>query len=683
MLNRPHLVSTLIAAVIALMCVGLLTWSHALSSLDRSWHDRLQRTFAPHEPVPDNSAFVLVDEQSLQALGREPYTLRWPWPRKAFAGLFAALHQAGARAIVADFIFFENSDAGEDALLGAVSAGIPELSLGSLDQRLPIFWPAEFRQAHPEAFKDRFRWGSVQVTPDADGVIRHLAVRDALATRGLTPAQSTDLPASARLRWSGGLASLKARGVPALPAAPFVAAGLQALAPALDTAPDLDPTALIRALEKQPPPAGDIFEKVRGKVVFVGANAPGTFDEIATPVGAPEPGVLAHWTSWANASQGRYLQDVGPAASLGLLLGLTALIAWLGRRGIGLRGPALATAAGVVGCLVLSAAAFASGHWIAPAAPVAASLAAFSTVAVVSFRLERARKREIQGWFGAYVSPTVVQKLIANPDALKLIGERSELTVFFSDLVGFTALSEKLPAEQLVRIVNLCLDELSTVIFEQGGYVDKYIGDAVMGVFGNPEELPNHASAACRAALGCLRRLDSLNARLQSEFGVQLAIRIGLNTGEAVVGNIGSQRKKNFTVLGDAVNLAARLEGANKAFDTRILVGPRTAAAASDILTRPVARLRVKGKTEAVDVHEPLAVRAEADLSTQQFASASVEGFHAYLQADFSTAAHAYARAASLRPDDTLSLRYRDASLRFSRENPPPDWDPTVSLETK
>ncbi|MSU45721.1 MAG: adenylate/guanylate cyclase domain-containing protein [Lacunisphaera sp.] len=208
--------------------------------------------------------------------------------------------------------------------------------------------------------------------------------------------------------------------------------------------------------------------------------------------------------------------------------------------------------------------------------------------------------------FGAYVDPGVVAQLVQNPDFIRLGGERREATVFFSDLVGFTDLSEKLKdqPELMVEVVNAYLDETSECLLNHGAYVDKYIGDAVMAAFGVPQPLPDHALAACRAALDAQRLIAGINARYAVMVGVQLAMRIGLNTGELIVGNVGSSRKKNYTVMGDTVNLASRLEGANKVFGTGILLGDEAGRRAFF----PLARLRVKGKLEAIEVHTLLGI---------------------------------------------------------------------------
>ncbi|MGH8021698.1 MAG: CHASE2 domain-containing protein [Opitutaceae bacterium] len=684
---------SLLLPAAAVLLVWLLGLAGALTPLDRAWFGWMQRAFAERAPLPKDTAIVLIDEQSLQALGAEPFTMRWPWPRGAFAAMFAALHRAGAASITVDLIFFEQSDAAEqDMLLGAVAAGLEHVTLGAMPAadgrpaQLPVVWPETFRKQHPGMFTGKPRWGFVQPPQDSDGVIRRYAPGGSLAEVALGRAQPGDAPTgeTTLLRWRGGLETLRKRGVPLIPAAPFVAAGWPMLDAATEVAPDLDPAALARAIEAQPAPEGAVFEAVCGKRVFIGANAAATFDYVATPAGAPEPGVLVHWTALASLEAGDDLEPAGRVAETLALVLFAGAIGFLARGGAGLRRPAIASAGGTILAIAGSAAAFPGGIWFAPALPVAGVVAAFTAAAVESFRIERARKREIQGWFGAYVSPAIVRQLVENPGTLRLGGDRRDVSLFFSDLVGFTSLSEQLPPDQLVAIVNSCLEEQSESIFEQGGYIDKYIGDAVMGVFGSPEELNNHALAACRAALDSQRRLAALNEGFERDHGVRLGMRIGINSGEAIVGNVGSERKKNFTALGDTVNLAARLEGANKEFGTAILIGPLTAARASHaILCRPIARLRVKGKTQAVDVHEPLAEIDAADEPTRRFAAACKEGFEAWCVRDFARAARAYGEAVDLRPGDFPATRYCADARRLAASPPPADWQPILTLDSK
>jgi adenylate cyclase len=346
--------------------------------------------------------------------------------------------------------------------------------------------------------------------------------------------------------------------------------------------------------------------------------------------------------------------------------------------------PAVLAAALLGGvCLLAAYAALSAGWFVPPATPVVAIALTLLGVVAETFWIEQQRKREIQSMFGAYVDPAVVARLVRNPEAIELGGEKREATVFFSDLAGFTDLSEKLPPEELVKVVNAYLDETSECLMNHGAYVDKYIGDAVMAVFGAPSEHDDHAYAACLAALEAQEVLADINRRYAST-GVQLAVRIGINTGEMVVGNLGSRRKKNYTVMGDAVNLASRLEGANKHFGTLILLGAETAKRVEGRLAlRPLARLRVKGKLIAVEVHTLHGRLDDLSADERQFLADYREGYDAYVSRDFARAVAALSRADSRMPGDQTTLYLRGQAEHFLHAPLPADWDATVSLESK
>ncbi len=654
---------------------------------DRWWFDGLQRVGASHTSLPDGTALVLIDEHALKSMSEGPLVMRWPWPRAAFAALLTGLHSAGAEHIIVDLIFFENSAAAEqDLLLGAVAAGIGGVSLATVPGRLPAVWPEEFRRAYPELFGFRPKWGFVNSLPDDDSVIRRYLVAGSLAaTLQEDGASLAETSAPPRLiRWRGNLEQLRARGVPLLSAAPFVAAGWEILDQATQSSPDFSPHGLVSAIDAAAPLTGSAFEQLRGKTVFVGANAAATFDTIATPLGAPEPGVILQWNAFANLDADDFITSLPVWTTWVAALVIIVLLTLSGRAGIRLQKPILAAVACLVVVTLISNLLFLGGWWFAPSLAIAATALSFIAVTVENLRVERLRKQEIQGWFGAYVSPAVVNKLVEDPGAIELGGEFRELTILFSDIAGFTTISEGLPAEELVTLINRFLDTQTEHILDRGGYLDKYIGDAIMAVFGSPEPLENHAVEACRAALRCREALHILNDEIEKEYGMRLGMRTGINTGDVVVGNVGSSRKKNYTVLGDAVNLASRLEGANKQTGTWILLGPVTAAyAMEEMVLRPVARLQVKGKTHAVDVFELLAEKNNCDDNTLEFAETFARGFKAYCDRNFPAAIELFAHATEFRPDDMLSEHYRVQAEDFAASPPEPEWQGVLKLETK
>ncbi len=608
----------------------------------------------------------------------------WPFPRIVFAQLIAAVHQAGASFILVDLTFFEESDdSGQDPLLAAICAAAPSVVLARTHERSPVFWDDEFTAGHAQFFK-KPRTGLVEFTTDKDGVARSYVALGSLAAAGFDP------PASASgglIRWHGNLDDLHAKKVPIISASQFIVAGKKLCEQLVLSAPDLDPESIAAALDKIPLLTGPTAAMVHGKIVFIGSNASGTFDLKPLPVGGDsEPGVLYHWTAWTNLAAGGFITAVpGTGILFGALL-IAGAIIWAGRRHQALIAPV--AAATVLGLILLfgSYAALSAGWFFAPATPLAAIVLTLLGVTIESYWLEGVRKREIQSMFGAYVDPTVVAQLVRDPEAINLRGERREATVFFSDLVGFTDLSEKLKdqPEEMVEVVNAYLEVTSECLLNYGAYVDKYIGDAVMAVFGAPQAQADHAFAACQAALEARQALETVNARYAASIGQPLGVRIGLATGEMIMGNVGSSRKKNYTVMGDTVNLSSRLEGANKEFGTQILLADATAKlVAGRLATRPLTRLRVKGKHEAIVVHELIGTLKSLSPTQRDFLAAYLPGYAHFTARRFAEAKADFGRALAARPDDDVTRELLEQSTTFAQVPPPPDWQPILTLKSK
>ncbi len=647
-------------------------------ALDRAFFDAASRQPLRPPPLPQNSALVLVDEATMSAMSAQG--ARWPFPRIIFAQLIAALHLAGAEKVVVDFTFFEESDDMQDQVLAAVAAAAPSVVLARTAARAPVFWPRDFVAKHPQFFRTP-RTGFVEFSADGDGVARGYSAPGSLAAAAVSaPIHSP----GGLLRWQGGLNQIAGKGVLVLSAGPFITAGRPVIVRLTNAAPDLDVASLAAALAAEPPLSGAVADLVRGKVVFVGANASGTFDVKPMPIGEVEPGILFHWTAWTNLVAGGFITALAwPFVFVTAMLVGNAVF-FSGKNRSSLVAPVTTAVSATVVLLGGAYAALSAGWFLPPATPVAAAALVLLGVVAENFWNEQRRKREIQSMFGAYVDPGVVAELVRNPASIRLGGERREATVFFSDLAGFTDLSEKLPPEQMVEVVNAYLDETSECLHRHGAYVDKYIGDAVMAVLGAPQALPDHALAACRAALEARAALVGINARYAEKVGVRLEVRIGLNTGEMIVGNLGSSRKKNYTVMGDAVNLASRLEGANKAFGTGILLGEETARRVQDrMATRPLARLRVKGKLQAIEVHTLHGPTGTLPAAEKEFVESYRAGYAALVGRRYAEAVAALSRALALQPGDLSTRRWHAEALTFTHTPPPPDWEPIISLDSK
>ena len=313
--------------------------------------------------------------------------------------------------------------------------------------------------------------------------------------------------------------------------------------------------------------------------------------------------------------------------------------------------------------------------------PVAAG--ALALVATVGYRFIVADKdrRLLRKSFALYLAPAVIEKMMTSHKPPALGGESRTITIFFSDVAGFTSFSEKLTPNELVALMNEYLSAMTDIIEEHGGFVDKYIGDAIVAVFGAPLDDPQHATHAVQAALRCRARLEELNRTAAAFKGFKLGQRIGLNSGEALVGNIGSRRRFNYTVMGDAVNLASRLEGANKYFGSSIMAAETTVAlACPGFLWRELDAIRVKGRAQPMKIYEPLAEAGKETPEQAAQAQAYARGLAAWRERDFSGAMMAFSSTAK---EDPPAAMFLERAKAYAYKPPGPDWEPVNTLEGK
>jgi class 3 adenylate cyclase/CHASE2 domain-containing sensor protein len=313
------------------------------------------------------------------------------------------------------------------------------------------------------------------------------------------------------------------------------------------------------------------------------------------------------------------------------------------------------------------------------AEPLIAGLLALGATIAYRFAIADQDKRLLRQSFALYLAPEVIEKLMASHKPPVLGGELRNITVLFSDVAGFSSFSEAMAPGELVTLMNTYLTAMTDIIEAHGGFVDKYIGDAIVAVFGAPLDDRDHAVHAVRAALACRARLEELDRHAAAFKGQKLSARIGLNSGEALVGNIGSHRRFNYTAMGDAVNLAARLEAANKYFTTTIMASQATVSLANAAFAwRELGAIRVKGRNQLVKVFEPLAVAGEESTEQKQQAAAYAEALACWRARDFGGAAARFAAIAQTDPPSALFLKY---ATEFAQRPPGPDWEPVTTLE--
>jgi len=586
-----------------------------------------------HAP-PRHVTIAAIDEASLARLGR------WPWSRSTYAALAERLDEAGARVIAFDLFFPEHESVAADSSLAKAIGSTRKVVLGSVflferedvrylgarsleaalraiapqaisDVRVadakasafPMYEPQGVIVNIPELQEAAAYAGHINVLPDADGVVRYvpLVVRhdgryypafDVQVTRAYLAAEA-----------------------PALEIAPYGIAGLRLGSRYIPL--DEYGRLLVRHWPRHSfatVPIADILERkadaelLRGRVVLVGNIAQGIGDIRVTPYGKTVPGVEVHASIIENLLDGDILQRpewmalVDGAAMILMAIVLIALLPRLGVAGGGV------LAAGLLGgYLVLAVYLFRTeGLWLNLVYPTLLVALLFASDTLVEYFFTFSEKRYLKRAFQHYVPPTVVEDLVADAGKLRLGGEKRELTVLFSDIRGFTTLAEGMEPEELVKLMNEYLTAMTQEVFRQRGSLDKYIGDAVMAIFGAPVAEPEHPRLACRAALGMMSALRTLQGEWRREGKPSFEIGIGINTGPMVVGNMGSASRFNYTVVGDAVNLASRIETLNKTYGTNILVSESTYERVRDEFraAREVDRVRVRGRAQAVRLYE-------------------------------------------------------------------------------
>jgi adenylate cyclase len=313
--------------------------------------------------------------------------------------------------------------------------------------------------------------------------------------------------------------------------------------------------------------------------------------------------------------------------------------------------------------------------------PFLAGLAAMAAIVayrlVVTDRGERLLRRS----FALYLAPQVIERMLSSNKLPALGGETRDVTVFFSDLEGFSSISEKMTPAELVAFLNEYLSEMTDIIESKGGYIDKYIGDSIVAVFGAPADDPDHATNAAHAALACRTRLDQLNQTSTAFGGHKVAHRMGLNSGAALVGNIGSRRRFNYSVMSDAVNLASRLEGANKFYGTTIAASDMTVTlTGAAFVWRELDAVRVQGRNTPVRIFELVAEAGQETPQQAAVAAAYAEGLAHWRNREFDAAANCFTRTAGAEKPSALFLRRAKA---LANHSPGADWEPVTTLETK
>jgi len=621
------------------------------------------QSIKPREFKPDEtpSRIVDIDEESLRRFGQ------WPWPRPVLAELTQKLTNAGAALIVFDVVFAEPDRTSPARLMQdwkriadpasldkirTVSASLPDhddVFAKTLSQTAAILGFVMFDEENEKRpaktfgmamlgdnatefvptfsgaafnllvlFANALGEASFNSVPDSDNIVRRVPlfvglggqIYPTLVSETLRIAQGSN---TFRIKSSGATGEQsfgEKTGVTAISIGDFeVLTDNQAAIWLHDTGrqPGRD-IPVWKVMEGEVGPA-----ELEGRVIFIGTSAEGLRDIRSSPLSTAIPGVELHVQALEQIFSGELLTRPDWADGvevLGMLvLGLIIFFGVRWKR-VG------ATATAVLGGAAAAAAIYASWHMfdtqgllLDPIYPMFAGFTVYLVTTIQSYMQTESEKKQIRGAFAQYMSPDMVSKLADNPPLLKLGGEMRDITLLFCDVRGFTTVSEQFNAEELTAFINKCLTPMTDIIMARNGTIDEYMGDCIIAFWNAPLDDKSHADHGVESAMAMMARLKPLNEEIKAEADAEgrkfipLAIGIGLNTGVVCVGNMGSDQRFDYSVLGDDVNLAARLEGQSKTYGVDIVIGAKTLEQLTDKATLELDLLQVKGKIEPVRIH--------------------------------------------------------------------------------
>jgi adenylate cyclase len=681
-MRKNHWISLTIALVVAGFCAFLenrrmANFFHTVAAQSKSradfhasylmqrlewacfdWRFKLQGKRTPHPDV----AIIAIDESSLKALQQ------WPWPRSIHSRLIEKLSKYPPKALAFDVLFLEpfSMDLKGDKQLVQSTKDHPWVIHSYFFQNEGD----EIKQVSlpfPGLLEVIDKAGYVNAFIDEDGVLR--------SARGMVRVQDQDialLSVEAAALYLGNSPEESLRLVPRDARGRMLLnfVGKDYTFPYISYADVLS--------GKYP------AKNLAGKVLLVGSSATGTFDHYPTPTSSFMPGVEFHANVIDNILRTNALRLGEKKWTYLWIMGFGLFV------GLGL--VRLSALAGAFWAILAGVLFTAYSQWmfskrfiaVDMASPLLALIVGYMAVVIYRFFTEEREKRMVKTFFSEQVSGELLDVLMENPEILKKTGERREMTVFFSDVAGFTSISERLQPEELVELLNHYLTSMTEVIFECGGYVDKYMGDGIMAFWNGLLKQSDHAERACRCALKSHARLKQLNAELKERGLAELHARIGVNTGAMAAGYMGSAQKKQFTVMGDNVNLGSRLEGANKAFGSSIMISEFTYEIVQDKFeVRYLDRIRVPGKAKPVKVYELLAEKGALEPIWQKAQPLYHEGIRFFTEKQFDLAKKKFLEVVQILGQDKASMAYIQRADTFMEMPPADDWDGVFEVKSK
>jgi len=641
--TKSLLISLTVAAILTLLIfTGFLN----------TWESRVSDAFYAPSNTLNDIVIVAIDDQSLQELGR------WPWPRDRFAKVIDSLNQSAVIGI--DISFFEPAE-GDSELAESLknSNVVLAMEYTSFSYRNDELYGESLLKPTTSLGTPGldFETGYVNLYTDSDGVTR------------------TFVPNISGIEDHSHFSVVVVNEY-------------------TGTSSDVGSSRMLIKFYSEPGgyeyiSFSDVYNNktnpsyFKGKIVLIGATASDLHDDVIVPISNQAmPGVEVNANLVQSILNRDYLYYQDDISAIGIIF-LFAILAGLLLFKFRIHIATFILAILAIVYIFFTIYTFGTGLIMNILYPLLSITLVYIPLVVIYYLTEEKSRKWITSIFGRYVSPVVIDNLIKNPDKIKLGGEKRNITIFFSDIRGFTSISEKLNPEDLVHLLNEYLTEMTSIIRKDQGLVDKYMGDAIMAFWGAPLDQPNHAEMACSSSLEMIDKLRELQLKWKKEGIPTFDIGIGLNSGDAIVGNMGSSKRFDYTAIGDNVNLASRLEGLNKPYGTNIIISENTHKTIKNKFeTRKLDAVKVKGKKKPILIYELLSKKDGLNKKQSEFVNVYEEGLELYFEKKWKRAMKSFQIASKL-INDSASHVFINRCQEFQKNPPPKDWDGVWEMETK
>ncbi len=634
----------------------------------------------------DNIIIVQIDQRSVDALSREGIT--WPWPRQIYAPIVEYMSQADV--VFMDVLFSEPSSYGQedDAIFAEAARKVSNVYLPTFltrqeknmtpndeefikhiaisDQKLSSVLPFKSAVTPIDILKNSIKGsGNVTISPDEDGVYRKVPLSFKV--------KEYTIPHFI-------LGYLIEKGIVKIMQDRIYVVGVQNFKPLLSKIALMDGRLLLRyyrernafkvfsavdilssyrdiSASKSPTIQKDFF---KGKVVFLGLTAAGLYDLKPTSISSISTGSLINATTFDNIVNRNFIRPVNRIFVIVLMLLICLLVSYSVLRTYSLLINLSVFSISLVIILAMLAALFKEAVYMNIIPPVTSLVMSFIISVSYSYAVEGKERLFLSRTFSQYMDTKVADFLLRNPALIKPGGLERRVTVFFADIAGFTSISEKSSPDKIAAILHRVLNSLTEVIIGHNGVIDKYIGDCVMAFWGAPLDTDRAEINACHSAIKCMKALDEINKGFRAEDLSEIAIRIGIHSGNAIAGNLGSNRLFHYTVIGDTVNLASRLESVNKFFRTGIIISEDTYQKTDSLFfTRELGSIEVKGKSVPIKIFELIGEKEEIQTDKQRMVMLFEQGMAYYREKRWCEAIEIFSKILEDYPQDEPSVLYK------------------------